>query len=119
MDAHPTVAIVDDDPSVRRGLKRLLQTQQWQVRTYASAEEFLERAPDSKFDIALVDIYLPGLSGIELFKRLQSQSGSPPVILMTAHGESETADALGSAGGACCLRKPFTLQQLLDAMLTR
>jgi FixJ family two-component response regulator len=111
------VAIVDDDESMRRGLKRLLQAHQWRVHTYASAEEFLDAASGIEVDIALVDIYLPGLSGIELLKRLESFGGRLPVILMTAHGESETADALLAAGRTFCLRKPFTLQQLMDAML--
>ena len=118
MEIYPIVAIVDDDPSVRRGLKRLLQTQGWGVCTYTSAEEFLDRSPSLKVDIALVDIYLPGLSGIELLKRLESEGGGPLVILMTAHGENETGDALFAGGRPSCLRKPFTLQQLLDAMLT-
>jgi FixJ family two-component response regulator len=113
-----SVAIVDDDESVRRGLKRLLQAHQWKVYTYASAEEFLDHARGIEVDLALVDIYLPGLSGIELLKRLQSLGAGPPVILMTAHGESETADALTAAGLTFCLRKPFTLQQLMDAMLS-
>ena len=111
------VAIVDDDPSVRRGLKRLLQSQHWEVQTYASAEEFLERVPRVKVDFALVDIYLPGLNGIELLQRLESDGEGPTIILMTAHGENETADVLLPARGTLCLRKPFTLKQLLDAMV--
>lgn len=114
---HPTVAVVDDDASIRRGLKRLLQTQQWEVRTYASAEEFLERPPELQVDIALVDIYLPGLNGVELLKRLESVGEGSNVILMTAHGENETIDILHAAGRKSCLRKPFTLQQLLDAVV--
>jgi FixJ family two-component response regulator len=114
---HLMVAIVDDDPSMRRGLKRLLETQQWEVHTYASAEEFLACTPGRKMDLALIDIYLPGLNGIELLNRLKSGGGGPAVILMTAHGESETADILRTAGGTFCLRKPFTLQQLLDATM--
>lgn len=116
-ETRTRVAIVDDDGSVRRGLKRLLEAHHWNVNTYASAEEFLENAPGCNADIALVDIYLPGLSGIELLKRLESDGGGPTVILMTAHGESETADALLAAGRTYCLRKPFTLAELLDAML--
>jgi FixJ family two-component response regulator len=58
LQTHSTVAIVDDDASVRRVLKRLLKTQQWEVDTYASAEEFLGRAPGRKLNLALVDIYL-------------------------------------------------------------
>jgi FixJ family two-component response regulator len=114
---HPIVAIVDDDPSIRRGLKRLLQSQEWEVCTYASGEEFLEHRSDPKVDVALVDIYLPGLSGIELLRRVESAGQGPPIILMTAHGEKETADILRAVGRTFCLRKPFTLQQLLDAML--
>src|SRR5689334_9527161 len=117
-ETRTRVAIVDDDESVRRGLKRLLEAHQCTVHTYASAEQFLEDVPRPKVDIALVDIYLPGLSGIELLKRLESEGGGPPaVILMTAHGESETADALLAAGRTFCLRKPFTLEELIDAML--
>jgi FixJ family two-component response regulator len=56
---HPVVAIVDDDPSVLRALKRLLRTQHWSVHTYVSAEEFLQRGPGRQVDLALVDIYLP------------------------------------------------------------
>jgi FixJ family two-component response regulator len=116
-EARTRVAIIDDDESVRRGLKRLLQAHRWSVHTYASAEEFLNEAAALELDIALVDIYLPGLSGIELLKRLETAGRGPPIILMTAHGESETADALLAAGHTSCLRKPFTLAQLLDAML--
>lgn len=112
-----TVAIVDDDSSVRRGLKRLLRAHQCGVHTYASAEEFLEAAPNVHVDVALVDIYLPGLNGIELLKHLEAEGKGPTVILMTAHGESETADTLLAAGRPSCLRKPFTLTQLLDAMM--
>jgi FixJ family two-component response regulator len=115
METGPMVAIVDDDPSIRRGLKRLLHAQHWKVQTFASAEEFLERAPGVAVDFALVDIYLPGLNGIELLRRLESAGGGPAVILMTAHGENETADVLLPVRGTLCLRKPFTLKQLLDA----
>jgi FixJ family two-component response regulator len=117
LKAPMKVAIVDDDESVRRGLERLLHAHLCTVSTYASAEEFLENVRRLDVDVALIDIYLPGLSGIELLKRLESEVGAPPVILMTAHGESETADALLDAGHTFCLRKPFTLEQLLDAML--
>lgn len=117
--ASQAIAIVDDDPSVRRGLKRLLQAHEWQVYTYLSAEEFLAAWPRPTVGLALVDIYLPGMSGIELLRRLRLHGMGPPVILMTAHGETDTAEALQSAGQPACLRKPFSLQQLLDAMLAR
>jgi two-component system, chemotaxis family, CheB/CheR fusion protein len=114
---HPTVAIIDDDPSVRRGLRRLLESQDWKVLTYGSAEEFLDRAPGLSVDFALVDIYLPGIHGVELLRQLQRERGGPTVILMTAHSENETADVPLAESGTFCLRKPFTLRQLLDAMM--
>jgi FixJ family two-component response regulator len=117
-ESRTRVAVIDDDDSIRRGLRRLLEAHHCRVHTYASAEAFLEDASSLEVDTVLVDIYLPGLSGIELLKRLESFGGGPAIILMTAHGESETADALLAAGRTLCLRKPFTLDQLLDAMLT-
>jgi FixJ family two-component response regulator len=116
--AHRTVAIVDDDASMRRGLKRLLKTQKWEVYTYSTAEEFLEREPGIRLDLVLIDLYLPGLNGVELLKRLSAEPAGPAVILMTGHSESETADILAAAGSTSCLRKPFTLTQLLDAILS-
>jgi FixJ family two-component response regulator len=117
INAPSKVAIVDDDESVRRGLTRLLKAHRCTVYAYGSAEDFLKDVRGLEVDVALIDIYLPGLSGLELLKRLETDGGAPPVILMTAHGESETADALRAAGRTFCLRKPFTLEQLLNAML--
>jgi DNA-binding response OmpR family regulator len=115
-ESHNRVAIVDDDLSVRRGLKRLLEAHHWTVYAYDSAEEFLSDPGSFRVDIALVDLYLPGLGGIDLLKQIES-AGGPPVILMTAHGEGETKDALLHAGRTSCLRKPFTFTQLLAAMM--
>jgi DNA-binding response OmpR family regulator len=106
------VAIIDDDESVCRGLKRLLQAHHWRVETYESAEEFLERTSSLEVDIALVDIHLPGISGVELLSRLKSEGRGPLIILMTAQGENETTEALLSVGRTFCLRKPFTLAML-------
>jgi DNA-binding response OmpR family regulator len=115
-ELHPMVAIVDDDPSVLRALKRLLESQLWGVHTYTSAEEFLDHGLEHQVDLAIVDICLPGLSGIELLKRLECEGGGPSVIFMTAHSESETADVLSTAGRTSYLRKPFTLKELMDAV---
>ncbi len=116
-ELHPAVAIVDDDPSVLRSLKRLLETQRWEVYTYDSAEAFFGRRSGLALNLALVDICLPGASGIELLKQVESERRGPAVILMTALSERETAaaDLLGS-GRAVYLRKPFTLEEFQEAV---
>ena len=113
---HTNVAIVDDDESVRRGLKRLLQVHQCIVQTYASAEEFLARGDTTRVDCLLLDIDLGGMSGIELRRQLKSSGSALPIIFMTAlDDEALRAEAL-EAGCIAFLRKPFPARQLMDAI---
>lgn len=111
-----TVAVIDDDESVRRGLTRLLSAYGCTTYTFTSSEAFLWSLENCRFDLVMADIHLPGLSGVDLARYLES-SGGPAVILMTGQGESESADALVKMGRSSCLNKPFTAAQLLDAML--
>lgn len=110
-------AIVDDDPSVRRGLGRLLRTMDWETASYASAEEFLDDGLDRHYDVVLIDIRLPGMSGVDLLQRLREKGVSSELLLMTAHGEAETRDLLLRASGAVCLRKPFSKEDFLGAIV--
>jgi two-component system, LuxR family, response regulator FixJ len=104
------VAIVDDDESVRRGLARLLRTLKCEPFLFASAEAFLTAERVTAADLILIDIHLPGMSGIELIGRLRERAAQGIRILMTAHGDCDVLDST-------CLRKPFTMQQLLSAIL--
>lgn len=115
--AHRTAAIVDDDPSVRRGLARLLRALDWEVMVYASAEEFLEADSGLSAAVILIDVHLPGMNGVELIHRLESEGVLTRMVLMTAHGEQETIELLRSAEGTVCLRKPFSKEAVLSAIV--
>lgn len=112
-----TAAIVDDDPSVRRGLARLLRALDWDVSVYASAEEFLASDRGLRVAVMLIDVHLPGMNGVELMRRVASAGSPIRMVLMTAHGEQETFDLLRSAEGTVCLRKPFTKEAVLSAIV--
>lgn len=104
------VAIIDDDESVRRSLARLFRTLKCEPFLYGSAEQFLREAPAAGVDLIMVDIHLPGMSGIEMVGCLAKLSVKGIPILMTAHTDYEISQST-------CLRKPFTKQQLLSAIL--
>jgi FixJ family two-component response regulator len=107
------IAIVDDDESVRDALAGALKTAGFAVRTYASAEEFLEFCAGQNIDCALLDIRLPGMSGVEL-QRQMIESGSPvPIVFITAHGDENLREVLMNAGAKGFLEKPVRREILL------
>jgi len=79
------VGVVDDDESVRRSLARLLRAAGMQATTYGSAEEFRADVQHPRFDCLILDVQLPGMSGIELRNRLAAEGVAPPVIFVTGH----------------------------------
>jgi FixJ family two-component response regulator len=99
------LAIVDDDDDVRMALSRLLRAMGHQVTAFASAEDF-EAADSATVDCAIVDIRLPGLSGLELRERLRNRAEPPPVVLITGDGERLACD-IGCEMDTPLLTKPF------------
>jgi FixJ family two-component response regulator len=110
-----TVGIVDDDESVRRALVRLLRSVGLKAEALASAEELL--CPGRAMpDCLILDVHLPGLSGLELHERLKAAGRAPPVVFITAY-EDEPARRQALAGGAVAfLPKPFEEEALLEAV---
>jgi FixJ family two-component response regulator len=110
------VAIVDDDPSMLKGLEGLLRAHGFVTEIYASAEAFLERSATSEASCLILDIHLGGISGIDLRRRLSAAGSRLPVIFMTG-GDSEIIkkEAI-EAGCIAYLRKPFPSCQLIDAI---
>jgi FixJ family two-component response regulator len=110
------VAIVDDDPGVRRALARLLLAVGYDVRTFGSAEEFLESGRPLVVDCLIVDVYLGGMSGFDLHAELSAGGHALPTVFVTAHDDTEVAAGLLRSAGVACLSKPFEDDTLLAAI---
>jgi FixJ family two-component response regulator len=111
-----TIAVVDDNPSMLQGLSRLLSAHGFRVRTFESAELFLDDIADCGADCLLLDIHLGGMSGIDLQRRLSSSGNDLPVIFMTAIDSDTTRQDAFDAGCVAYLRKPFLAKLLIDAI---
>jgi FixJ family two-component response regulator len=111
------VAVVDDDISVRESLESLIRSVGMKVAVFASAEEFLNSAHPRKADCLVLDVCLPGMSGIELHRRLLALNRTVPVIFITAHA-SDDRDKLEACSDwtVAYLTKPFGEDELLDAV---
>jgi len=111
-----TIAVVEDDPSMLRGLNRLLLAHGFRVERFTSAESLLDDIAKCEAKCLLVDIHLGGMSGIDLKRRLSSSGRSTPVIFMTAIDNEATRQEAFDAGCIAYLRKPFLAQLLIDAI---
>ena len=114
--AEIMIGVVDDDPSVRKGLSRLLRSAGYAVTTFVSAEECLAEPSLASVGCLVVDVHLGGMSGFELFQKLNQSGNRIPVIFITAHDESVTREGLRAAGSPLCLRKPFDGNSLLASV---
>ena len=103
---EPTVCVVDDDASVRESLVRLLAAAGWKTASFASATEFLERAPHIDVACILLDNEMPGVSGLELQERLSTASRAPPVVFLSGNGDVATAVGAMKLGAVDYLLKP-------------
>jgi FixJ family two-component response regulator len=117
MSENPaTVIIVDDDPSLRSMLSRLLGTVGLKSTAFASPEEFL-RSPAPKGPACLIlDVHLPGLSGLDLQRELAKAGYQLPIVFMTGHGDIPMTVQAMKAGAVAFLTKPFRNQEMLDAV---
>ncbi len=117
--AHGQVYIVEDDEAVRDSLALLLGLRGFGTDCFASAEQFLAAAPSLlRPGCALVDVRLPGMTGLELQALLRSVGKATPVIVMTAHGDVATARAALLAGAVDFLQKPVDEGELVQAITT-
>jgi len=114
--ADATVFVIDDDPSVRSALKRLVASVGLACETFADANEYLAVRKPEAGGCLIVDIRLPGLSGLELQEQLGRLGYHLPVIFLTAHGDIRTTVRAMKGGAVDVLAKPFHEQELLDAV---
>jgi FixJ family two-component response regulator len=108
------VAVVEDDESVRLALRLLLESDELSVATFESAEDFLNSTERPDVACLIVDIRLPGMSGLELQAKLNAQRCRIPTIFMTAHGDSQMRMQAMRQGAVEFFTKPFDDQVLLD-----
>jgi FixJ family two-component response regulator len=112
----PVVFVVDDDLSVREAIAGLIQSVGLSVQTFESARDFLDSASHEVTGCAVLDVRLPGLSGLDLQRELAAHDISLPIIFITGHGDIPMSVRAMKAGAIEFLTKPFRDQDLLDAI---
>jgi FixJ family two-component response regulator len=112
----PYVAVVDDELPVRTALGRLLRLANYDVAIYASGDVFLAAIDARRPDCVILDIHMPGLSGLDVQSRLKAAHAGVPVVFITASDDPELGRQTLEAGGAQLLRKPFSSDALLAAI---
>jgi two-component system, LuxR family, response regulator FixJ len=116
MTTEPDVHVIDDDEAVRESLDFLLRSAGLSVRTYDSAATFLDAAPKIAAGCIITDVRMPGLSGIDLLRRLQEMQIGLPVIVITGHGDVPLAVEAMKCGAVDFLEKPFDDDVLLASV---
>jgi FixJ family two-component response regulator len=114
--ATPIVFVVDDDISVRESLEALIRFAGWLPETFASAQEFLSRPPVLVPNCLVLDVSLPGLTGLDLQKRIAADRNDMPIIFITGYGDVPMTVRAMKAGAVEFLTKPFSDEALLAAI---
>jgi FixJ family two-component response regulator len=112
----PVVIVVDDDPSLRNMISRLVGTIGLKSIAYGSPEEFLKKPPPDGPACLVLDVQMPGLSGLDLQRELIDSKHRLPIVFMTGHGDIPMSVQAMKAGAVAFLTKPFRNQDLLDAV---
>ena len=113
---QPLIAVVDDEEAVCRALKRLLSASCLDVVTFSSGKAFREALPSTRPDCAVLDLHMPGLSGLDLLKWLVNAGELVPVIIITGRDDQGTCAACLAAGASAYLPKPLDHAKLLQAI---
>ena len=118
MPKIPLISIVDDDEALRRSLDNLIRSAGLRARGFASAEAFLESNQLSETDCLILDLRIPGMSGLELQRQLALTNSDLPIIFITAQGDQDQRTRALEAGAVAFLYKPFYDEQLQQAINT-
>jgi len=115
VESEPLISVVEDDQSLLEAMVGLVQSLGYRAQGYASAEAFFHAGPPFS-DCVITDIQMPGLSGIELKRRLVAEGRTAPVIMVTARSEAGLRALALESGAVCLLRKPFTAEALIGCL---
>ena len=116
MSSEPTVFVVDDDQAMRNSLKWLIESVGMQVKTYSSADDFLSDFYPGRAGCLLLDVRMPGMSGLELQALLAREDARLPVIIITGHGDIGMAVKAMKSGAVDFIEKPFHDEELLSSI---
>ena len=110
------ISIVDDDESIREAIQSLLGSVGFKAKTFASAEQFLQSDQIENTACLILDVRMPGMSGLELQRRLMAAQCRIPIVFVTAHGDEEVRARALQEGAVEFLLKPFSEEALLNAI---
>jgi two-component system nitrogen regulation response regulator NtrX len=113
MTPRPHLLIVDDEAGIRESLSAILKEEGYHVEAVASAEEALDRATAGDLEVMLLDVWLPGMDGLEALSRLQATLRPPAVIMISGHGTIETAVRATKLGAFDFIEKPLSLEKII------
>ena len=115
-DSRHLIAVVDDEESVRRALKRLLVSAGFVVESFASGALFFSFLKTQRPDCVVLDLHMPGMSGLQVLRKLKAAGQRLSIVVITAHDEPETRERCIDAGACAYLRKPLEDRLLLNAI---
>src|SRR5438477_1545809 len=118
MKEPPKILLIEDDPAIVTSLQEILTSDGYAVSLAKRGDEGLALAQRESFDVVVTDLKLPGLSGLELIRQLHAHKPRLPLILMTAHGTTDTAIEATKFGAYDYLLKPFEMTELLELVDT-
>src|SRR5258707_1248748 len=113
MSANPKILIVDDEAGIRESLSSILRDERYSVEAVESAELALERLTSGAVEVVLLDVWLPGMDGMEALSRIQSLPQPPSVIIISGHGTIETAVRATKLGAFDFIEKPLSLERII------
>jgi FixJ family two-component response regulator len=110
------IAIIDDDRSFRIALVDSLSSLGYRADGYTSAEDYIGSTGGKSFGCVVTDIHMPGMSGLDLIKRLAARGSTTPVVLITARSDTNLAAKAAAAGAVGLLKKPFEIDDLIECI---
>jgi two-component system, NtrC family, nitrogen regulation response regulator NtrX len=113
MSRRPNLLVVDDEAGIRESLSSILQEEGYHVESAASAEEALQHTAVGEFEVVLLDVWLPGMDGLEALSRIQASTNPPAVIMISGHGTIETAVRATKLGAFDFIEKPLSLEKII------
>ncbi len=116
VESAKRILVVDDDPDMRQAIQRLLGSAGFAVSTLPLADELLKGDVASTADCIVLDIHMPGMSGLGVADQLRARGVQTPLIFMTAHDTPSVRARVAQAGAAAYLHKPFLREALLEAL---